>query len=92
MLGRKDAAGFFAHLTALRPQVFTTAFESENATPAEVLAEAARAAGLDAHAAHGVDAALDRALALAGPPHVVICGSLHFIGDVLARSPETWPT
>jgi dihydrofolate synthase/folylpolyglutamate synthase len=72
--------------------VFTTSFESDNATPAEVLAEAASAAGLDAQAVDGVDAALDLALAERGPPHVVICGSLHFIGDVLARSPETWPT
>jgi dihydrofolate synthase/folylpolyglutamate synthase len=92
MLGRKDAAGFFAQVSALKPKVFTTSFESENAAPAEALAEAATAAGLDAQPVDGVDAALDLALAEAGPPHVVICGSLHFIGDVLARSPETWPT
>ena len=28
-----------------------------------------------------------------GPaPHVLICGGLHFAGEVLAMSPETWPT
>ena len=37
--------------------------------------------------------ALARAFGSPGsPPHVVVCGSLHFIGDVLALSPDTWPT
>ena len=41
----------------------------------------------------GVDAALREALGGEGPrPHVMICGSLHFMGDVLALSPDTWPT
>jgi dihydrofolate synthase/folylpolyglutamate synthase len=93
MLGRKDASGFFAHFKALGPRVFTTAFESPNATPPEDLAAAARAAGLAADAMNGVEAALDQALAAEGPsPHVIICGSLHFVGDVLAMSPDTWPT
>jgi dihydrofolate synthase/folylpolyglutamate synthase len=93
MLGRKDASGFFAHFKALGPRVFTTAFESPNATPPEDLAAAARAAGLGADAMNGVEAALDQALAADGPsPHVIICGSLHFVGDVLAMSPGTWPT
>ena len=34
-----------------------------------------------------------RALELDGPaPHVLICGGLHFAGEVLAMSQETWPT
>jgi dihydrofolate synthase/folylpolyglutamate synthase len=93
MLGRKDAAGFFPSFAPLAPRVFTTAFESPNATPPEDLAAAARAAGLAGEAVDGVIAGLQRALAEPGPaPHVVICGSLHFVGDVLAMSPETWPT
>jgi dihydrofolate synthase/folylpolyglutamate synthase len=93
MLGRKNAAGFFQAFTDLGPKVFTTAFESPNATPAETLAAAARAAGLCAQAMESVGAALVRALAVEGPvPHVLICGSLHFAGDVLAASPDTWPT
>ena len=93
MLGRKDASGFFPHFKALAPRVFTTAFDSPNATPPEDLASAARNAGLDARTADGVAAALDSALAAPGPPpHVMICGSLHFVGDVLSMSPETWPT
>ncbi len=93
MLGRKDAQGFFDAVAGLAPNVLTTGFESPNATPPENLAAAARAAGLQAKATDGVQAAL--AEALSGPrpaPHVVICGSLHFIGDILALSPDTWPS
>jgi dihydrofolate synthase/folylpolyglutamate synthase len=93
MLGRKDATAFFPHFAALNPPVFTTSFESPSATPPEDLAAAASAAGLQAEVSDGVDAALARALALPGPaPHVIICGSLHFVGDVLALTPETWPS
>ena len=93
MLGRKDAAGFFAAFTDLAPRIVTTGFASPNATPAEQLAAAARASGLDARCAEGVEAALAAALAAPGPPpHVVCCGSLHFIGDILALSPDTWPS
>jgi dihydrofolate synthase/folylpolyglutamate synthase len=93
MLGRKDASGFFPHFAGLARRVFTTAFESPNATPPEDLASAARAAGLQAEAVDGVVVGLERALAEPGPPpHVIVCGSLHFVGDVLAMSPETWPT
>jgi len=93
MLGRKDASGFFPHFKGLARHVFTTAFDSPNATPPEDLAAAARAAGLQAEAVDGVTAGLQRALEPPGPPpHVIICGSLHFVGDVLAMSPETWPT
>ncbi|HTX49339.1 MAG TPA: folylpolyglutamate synthase/dihydrofolate synthase family protein [Caulobacteraceae bacterium] len=93
MLGRKDATGFFPHFSALKPRVFTTLFESPNATPPEDLAVAARGAGLDAQVVEGVRAGLEAALATEGPaPHVIICGSLHFVGDVLAMSPETWPS
>ena len=92
MLGRKDAAGFFDAFAALRPRVFAAGFQSPSATPAADLAEAARGAGLDAAPVADVTDALRQALDVAGPPpHVVICGSLHFIGDVLAMSPDTWP-
>ena len=93
MLGRKDASGFFAAFRDLAPRVFATGFSSPNATSAEALADAARAQGLVAEVADGVEDGLARALQTPGPPpHVVICGSLHFIGDVLAMSPDTWPT
>ena len=93
MLGRKDASGFFAAFRDLAPSVFATSFHSASAMPAETLAEAARSRGLDVQVADGVDDALRRAVARGRPPpHVVICGSLHFIGDVLALSADTWPT
>jgi dihydrofolate synthase/folylpolyglutamate synthase len=93
MLGRKDAKGFFEAFARLAPQVFTTGFESPNATPADALAEAARAAGLQAEPVNGVQAALRGAWRGSGPaPHTLICGSLHFAGDILAMSEETWPT
>jgi len=92
MLGRKDARGFFEAFADLAPRILVTGFHSESATPPADLATAARDAGLEAEIADGVDAALTTALAAGGPaPHVVICGSLHFIGEVLAASPETWP-
>jgi dihydrofolate synthase/folylpolyglutamate synthase len=94
MLGRKDATGFFEAFTELSPRIFATAFDSASATPARTLARTARSVGLEATGVHGgVAAAMARALRVPGPPpHVVVCGSLRFVGDVLVLSPETWPT
>jgi len=94
MLGRKDATGFLEAFTGLAPRIFATAFDSGNSTPARTLAKTARDLGLDATGTNGgVAAAMARALRVVGPPpHVVICGSLRFVGDVLVLSPETWPT
>jgi dihydrofolate synthase/folylpolyglutamate synthase len=93
MFARKDSQGFFAPFADLRPQIFTTSFDSPNAAPAEALAEAAGQAGLSAETAPSIEAALDRALAQPGPaPHILICGGLHFAGEALAMSEETWPT
>lgn len=92
MYARKDAQGFFAPFADLAPQVFATTFDSPNASPADELAAAARAAGLRAEACADVTEAVRAALELPGPaPHVLICGGLHFAGEVLALSPETWP-
>lgn len=93
MFARKDAQGFFSPFAPLKPRVFTTSFDSPNAAPADDLAAAARAAGLDAAPATDVNEALTRILATDGPPpHILICGGLHFAGEILAMSPETWPT
>jgi dihydrofolate synthase/folylpolyglutamate synthase len=93
MLGRKDAHGFFEALAPARAKVFTTAFSSPNAAPAEALAEAARGSGLAAEPVESVSDGVIRARAAPGaPPHIVVAGSLHFAGDVLGMSPETWPT
>ena len=61
MLGRKDARGFFDALKDQAPRVFTTAFESANATPPALLAQAARGAGLRADVVDGVTAGLEGA-------------------------------
>ena len=92
MFARKDAQGFFRAFAEMGARVIATTFDSPNAAPAEELAAAARQAGLQVGTAANVEDALDLALAGDGPaPHVLICGGLHFAGEVLAMSPETWP-
>lgn len=93
MFARKDARGFFLPFAEMRPKIFTTTFDSPNAASAEELVQAAQAAGLQAQTRPDVVAAVEAALAVDGPaPHVLVCGGLHFAGEVLAMSPETWPT
>ena len=92
LLARKDAAGVFAALAGSAERLFTTGFQSELAAEPEALAAMAQAAGVPAQAHPDVSSALAAALAGAGPPpHVIICGSLHLAGEVLAMSPLTWP-
>ena len=90
LLANKDAAGWFAALAPLRPTVLTVGGYADAAATAEHLAEAARSSGLPAHACPDLDAALARALAAEGP-RVLVAGSLYLAGEVLGRSPETWP-
>ncbi len=91
-LANKDAGGFFAAFKDLGPMVFATGFDADAAAGAEQTAAAARAAGLQAEAVDDIMDGVRRALALPGPPHVLICGSLYLAGEVLAASEETWPT
>jgi dihydrofolate synthase/folylpolyglutamate synthase len=92
LLANKDATGFFAPFAPLKAQVFSVTFEGHAAAPAAQTAAAAELAGLRAHACDSVEDALAKALALSPTPHVLICGSLYLAGEVLAMSPETWPT
>ena len=93
MYGRKDAVGFFAPFAELGPRVLTTSFHAPNAASAAEIAQAARTAGLAAAEGSDVTQAVRLALSAPGPaPRVLICGGLHFAGEVLALSPETWPT
>jgi dihydrofolate synthase / folylpolyglutamate synthase len=93
MFARKDAVGFFQPFADLSPQVFATTFDSPNAAPAAEIAQAARQAGLVSETVADVEAGVRRALESAGPaPHILVCGGLHFAGEVLALSPETWPS
>ena len=92
MYARKDAEGFFAPFAQLDPKVLATGFDSSHAAAPEDLAASARHAGLQAQTVGDVTEGLGRALAGDGPPpHVLICGGLHFAGEILAMSPETWP-
>ena len=93
MFARKDAEGFFRPFAEMRPRVIATTFEGPNAAPAEEIAAAAASVGLPAEMRPNVQAAVELALSAKGPaPHVLVCGGLHFAGEVLAMSPETWPT
>jgi dihydrofolate synthase/folylpolyglutamate synthase len=93
LLANKDAKGVFEALAAAAPKVFTIGFEAEKAADPAELARVAKAAGLQARACAGLDEALEAALVSSDPaPHVVIIGSLYLAGEVLALSPETWPT
>ena len=92
LLANKDATGFFTPFRGVATKVFTVTFEGHAAASAAETAAAAELAGLRAAACASVEDALTRALQLKPTPHVLICGSLYLAGEVLAMSPETWPT
>ena len=92
LLANKDATGFFAPFAPLKARLFSVSFEGHAAASAAQTAAAGELAGLRAHACDSVEAALDKALAIEPTPHVLICGSLYLAGEVLAMSPETWPS
>ena len=92
MLARKNAAGFFGALRDCGAAVYTVPFTSPTATDPAELEALAKAQGLDARVSPSLEAALDEILRTPPAPHIIICGSLHFVGDVLAADPATWPT
>jgi len=92
LLANKDATGFFTPFRGVAAKVFTVTFEGHAAASAAETAAAAELAGLRAAACDSVEDALSRALRLEPTPHVLICGSLYLAGEVLAMSPETWPS
>jgi dihydrofolate synthase/folylpolyglutamate synthase len=87
MISTKDPRGFLDHFRAFAPTLLAVPFSYPAALPASALAEAARAAGLDATACESFEAALAavRGRADAVPPRVLITGSLYLAGDVLAK-------
>ncbi|MBZ9938114.1 bifunctional folylpolyglutamate synthase/dihydrofolate synthase [Mesorhizobium sp. BR1-1-16] len=87
MLQTKDPVGFFRPFAGLAARVFTVPIASSNVgrDPGE-LAEAARAAGLEAEPQADVASALAALAHLLPPgttPRILICGSLYLAGDVL---------
>ena len=91
MLDRKDPEGFLRPFRGLPSRVIATTFDSPNAYPPGAIARAAVIADLPAEEASNVIDAVEMALDGGDAPHILICGGLHFAGDVLALSPETWP-
>jgi dihydrofolate synthase/folylpolyglutamate synthase len=93
MLKTKDAVGFFSAFHGLARHVVTVAIEGEEASRrAGELYDAARESGLDASPADSPEDAMmqvsacSRARPFEGPPRILICGSLHFAGRVLAEN------
>ena len=93
MLKTKDAAGFFSAFHGLARHVMTTAIAGEAASRgAGELYDAARTSGLDASPADSLEdarmqiSAWSRARPFEGPPRILICGSLHLAGLVLAEN------
>ncbi|MBX3493876.1 MAG: bifunctional folylpolyglutamate synthase/dihydrofolate synthase, partial [Parvibaculum sp.] len=86
MLDTKDAAGFFAPFAGLAAHVETVTIpDAPTSLPAEKLAEAARAAGLNATPAVSLESAVARTVVDAGraSPRVLIGGSLYLAGHIL---------
>jgi dihydrofolate synthase/folylpolyglutamate synthase len=86
MLNSKDAAGFLAplakHAKALRA---VTIPHEENALPDRAIAAAARSVGLPGEIADSVLAAVRDLAKPDETGRILICGSLHFAGTVLAE-------
>jgi dihydrofolate synthase/folylpolyglutamate synthase len=85
MLNTKDAAGFLAPLASRAGALWAVTIPGEqNPLPADKIAAAARSVGLAAREAPSVAAALAQIVADPAPARVLICGSLHLAGAVLA--------
>ncbi len=87
MLKTKDAAGFLAPLAARTQALYAVTIPGEeNPHPAVEIARSARAVGIAAQEAPSIEAALRDIVHDAKPARVLICGSLHFAGVVLAEN------
>ena len=85
MLNTKNAAGFLAPLAPHARALHAVTIPGEdNPLPADAIAAAARSVGLPAEESPSVAAALGTIAAIGGGGRVLICGSLHLAGTVLA--------
>jgi dihydrofolate synthase/folylpolyglutamate synthase len=90
LINTKDAGEFFALFEGLDARFACVGFSSDAAIAPADLVVAAQRKGLEATTA---SSPLDVIQSLTPEAHrVLICGSLYLAGDVLAMSPETWPT
>ncbi len=87
MLRTKDIAGFLRPLAGLAASLQGVSIPGEAATlTGEETVAAARAAGLTAETAEGIEAAIDRITATAPGGRILICGSLYLAGHVLREN------
>jgi dihydrofolate synthase/folylpolyglutamate synthase len=85
MLNTKDAAGFLAPLAPhARALLAVTIPGEDNPLPAAAIVAAAHSVGLSAEEQPSAAAALVALTADPTPARILICGSLHFAGTVLA--------
>jgi len=85
MLNTKDAGGFLAPLAPHAQALYALTIPGEeNALPASRIAETARGLGIAAEETGSVETALRSILTRERPARVLICGSLHLAGVVLA--------
>ncbi len=87
MLNTKNAAGFLAPLAPHARALYAVTIPGEeNPLPAAAIAAAARSVGLAAHESASTATALAAITAEPAPSRVLICGSLHLAGTVLAEN------
>ena len=87
MLNTKDIGGYLRPLAAVAGSLTAISIPGEaNTLPADVTAEAARAAGLAAHVAPDLHAALARIASVEPTARILICGSLYLAGHVLREN------
>lgn len=87
MLNTKDVKGFMAPLHGHLEGLVAVSIPGEtNTLPAEITAEAARAAGLNTLSADSPAEALAAIAARAPHARVLICGSLYLAGRILAEN------
>jgi dihydrofolate synthase / folylpolyglutamate synthase len=85
MLNTKDAAGFLAPLAPYARSLHAVTIPGEeNPLPAGAIVAAATSVGITATPAESIEVALRGIVGSTRPARVLICGSLHFAGVVLA--------
>jgi dihydrofolate synthase/folylpolyglutamate synthase len=87
MLNTKDIAGYLTPLAAQARGLVAVSIPGEaNTLPAEITAEAARAAGLRAETAESALDAVRRIAAEVPQARILICGSLYLAGGILREN------
>ena len=88
MQANKDAEGYFSAFSGLAAKLYAVAADQGGVAPADEVARAAKAAGLDAETAASVEAAL-RSICKERrdePPRLLISGSLYLAGEILKEN------